>query len=97
MAILHPSLMELVLADLVDVYTFDYAAVTQLVPLSHRITLREGQPSVTTPHTFRSVFEPSNEATYAMLFLSKPSGRTTYRAANETAASLRLKEGVLAY
>lgn len=42
------------------------------------------------------MFEPSNGATYAMLFLSEPSGRTSYRAADDTTASLRLKEGALA-
>lgn len=32
-----------------------------------------------------------------MLFLSEPSGRTSYRATDDTTAILRLKEGVLAY
>jgi hypothetical protein len=70
-AILHSFVYEAHLgSSLVDVYTFDYAAVIQLSPLSHQITLREERPSVIAPHTLRSVFEPSNGATYAMLFLS---------------------------
>ena len=32
-----------------------------------------------------------------MLFLSEPSGRTSYRAAYDTTTSWRLKEGALAY